>query len=188
MSLADLPVGEFLERVAARQPAPGGGTTAAVTAALGAALVAMAARFSGGELADVVARADDLRERACALADADLSAYPAVIEARRLPREDPERPARVRAALRDATEVPVAIVEVAREVGELGARAAREGNANLRGDAVTGLLLADAAARSAARLVGLNVEAGDLDGALVDRCVAACAVLADAVQGVEADA
>jgi formiminotetrahydrofolate cyclodeaminase len=105
--------------------------------------------------------------------------------ARRLPRDDPERVERIAEALRYATDVPLAIVEVAREVGELAVRAVREGNRNLRGDAAIGLLLADAAGRSAARLVALNVEESNLDEALLDRGVAACAVLAEAVRSIE---
>jgi len=44
--MPDRPVGEFLELLAARVPAPGGGAAAAVTGAMAAALAAMAARFS----------------------------------------------------------------------------------------------------------------------------------------------
>ena len=43
--LADLPLGEVLERVAARTPAPGAGSSLALTCALAAALAEMAARF-----------------------------------------------------------------------------------------------------------------------------------------------
>ncbi|WP_460392046.1 cyclodeaminase/cyclohydrolase family protein, partial [Actinophytocola sediminis] len=44
-SLLHLSVGGLLERVAARTPAPGGGAVAALTGAVIAALVALAARF-----------------------------------------------------------------------------------------------------------------------------------------------
>ncbi|MDP8977520.1 MAG: cyclodeaminase/cyclohydrolase family protein, partial [Actinomycetota bacterium] len=40
------PLGDFLERVAAQEPAPGGGAVAAVAIALAAALAGMAARLS----------------------------------------------------------------------------------------------------------------------------------------------
>ena len=86
----------FLDAVSERTPAPGGGASAAVGCALAAALVEMAGRF--GELDDAVARAGALRARALELRDADLEAYLPVLEALRLPREDPERAARLRDA------------------------------------------------------------------------------------------
>ena len=84
----------FLDAVSERTPAPGGGASAAVGCALAAALVEMAGLF--GELDDAVARAGALRARALELRDADLEAYLPVLEALRLPREDPERAARLR--------------------------------------------------------------------------------------------
>ena len=83
-SFLDEPVRGFLDQLAARTPTPGGGGAAAVTGAMAAGLVAMAARFSAtrlpeaGELAD---QADELRRRLAQLADMDARAYAAVLEA-----------------------------------------------------------------------------------------------------------
>ncbi|MGH3318633.1 MAG: cyclodeaminase/cyclohydrolase family protein [Streptosporangiaceae bacterium] len=166
-SYLDSTVGEFLDAVAAREPAPGGGCVAAVVTAMAAGLVAMAARYSEGRLgdaADVAGRADELRAAAGPLADADADAYGAVLAAYALPRESGSGPgARIRESLERAAEVPLRIAGVAAEVAELGARLAREGNPNLVGDARTAVLLAEAAARSAAELVRIDVELGDLD-------------------------
>ena len=49
---AELPLGRFLDMVASREPAPGGGASAAVAVALVAALSSMAARFSIEHLAE----------------------------------------------------------------------------------------------------------------------------------------
>ena len=93
-SFLDEPVRGFLDQLAARTPTPGGGGAAAVTGAMAAGLVAMAARFSAtrlpdaGELAD---QADELRRRLAQLADEDARAYAAVLEALRLPRDASER-------------------------------------------------------------------------------------------------
>ena len=160
------PVSRFLELLAARTPAPGGGGAAAVTAALAAALAAMAGRFSGSQFpgADELAgMADRLRGRAAALADEDVAAYQAVLDAYALPREDGQRRRRVREALQEAAAVPLEIAEVAAQIAGLASRAAEEGNRNLRGDAVTAAILAEAAARSAACLVDINVDLGELD-------------------------
>ncbi|MEA2291426.1 MAG: methenyltetrahydrofolate cyclohydrolase [Solirubrobacteraceae bacterium] len=109
----------------------------------------------GGEAA--TGRARELRERALALADADLTSYAPVLEAARLPREDPGRADALRAALSEASTVPLAIAEAAAEVAELAADRAREGKRSLEGDATAGALLAEAATRAAARLVEINL-------------------------------
>jgi methenyltetrahydrofolate cyclohydrolase len=168
----------FLARVAAREPAPGGGAVAALTVASAAALVAMAARFSSEMegVETVIARAERLRNEAIALADEDARCYTAVLEAYRRPR-DAERPAAIVQALGVAADVPLAVIERARETGELGLRVRREGNPNLHGDAATAVLLADGAARSAAYLVEINVVLGDLGTGRTTQATAWCAEL-----------
>lgn len=186
-SLHDLPVSEFLARVASRQPAPGGGAVAGTTVAAAAALVAMAARYSDDlpEGSTMAERADNLRRRAADLTDADAEAYTAVLAAYRASREDQEsRLGGIRAALEVASDIPLAMAGCAKEIGDLGVRVATEGNQNLRGDAVTAVLLAEAAARSAAYLVQLNAELGELGHDRPERAEACCAALRDAVQAV----
>jgi formiminotetrahydrofolate cyclodeaminase len=166
----------FLDQLAARTPAPGGGGAAAVTGAMAAGLVAMAARFSAtclpgaGDLAD---QADELRRRAADLAEADARAYTAVLDARRQSGELQE-------ALHGAALVPLEIAEIGAEAAQLAVRVAEAGNPNLRGDAVTGAVLAAASARSAACLVDINVRLGGLDPELSQRAARAAADAGDA--------
>jgi methenyltetrahydrofolate cyclohydrolase len=147
---------DFLDAVAEATPAPGGGTSAACTAALGAALVEMAARLAGES--EAAARAGGLRGRALELAEQELSSYAPVLEAMRLPRDDPTRPARLEDALVEASRSPLAIAEVAAEVAELGVAVARNSSKEVSGDALTGTLLAEAACAAAATLVEINLE------------------------------
>jgi formiminotetrahydrofolate cyclodeaminase len=109
-------------------------------------------------------RARELRRRALALAEAELGSYAPVLEAARLPADDPGRPERLRAALSDAADAPLAIAAVAAEVAELAARLVRTGRRSLEGDATAGALLAEAATRAAVRLVELNLADGPGDG------------------------
>jgi methenyltetrahydrofolate cyclohydrolase len=60
-------------------------------------------------------------------------------------------------ALSAAADVPLAVAETASQVARLAARLAEQGNPNLRGDAVTAALLAEAGARAAAALVEINL-------------------------------
>jgi methenyltetrahydrofolate cyclohydrolase len=164
-SSLDQPVRQFLDQVAAHSPAPGGGGAAAMTGAVAAGLVAMAARFSAAQLpdaADLAARADQLRHRAADLVDEDAQAYRRVLDAFALPREAAQRDQQVREALRVAAAKPQEMTQIAAQVAEMAARVASAGNPNLRGDSVTAALLAEASARSAACLVDINVTLGGL--------------------------
>jgi formiminotetrahydrofolate cyclodeaminase len=138
-------VNSFLEQVAARTPAPGGGAVAAMTGASAAALVSMAARFSGSE--SVASAGDALRARLVQLAADDAAAYTAVLAARGPAREE---------ALRVATDVPRAIATAATEVAALAHDLAESGNPRLLGDARVGELVAEAAAKAATVLVEIN--------------------------------
>src|ERR671920_90654 len=87
-------IDSFLNALADRVPAPGGGATAALHAAQAAALVAMVARYSDGpryaahaeEIVRISNTADALREEALTLAELDAAAFTAVTDAYRLPK------------------------------------------------------------------------------------------------------
>jgi methenyltetrahydrofolate cyclohydrolase len=152
----------FLDDVGAKTSAPGGGAVAAVAVSLAAALAEMAAEFSGKQwdgAPEAAARARELRIRAMPLAEADAEAYGAVIAARGTPAYDE--------ALSRAADVPLAIAQAAADVGELAAELAASGNQNLRGDASTSALLAEAAARAAANLVEINLAEKSRDQRIV---------------------
>jgi formiminotetrahydrofolate cyclodeaminase len=146
---------ELLDDLGAQTPAPGGGSAAAWTTALAAALVEMAAAFTRGASP---ARARELRARAIELAEHELTAYAPVIEASRLPKEDPARAERLDGALSAAADSPLGIARIAAEVERLATELAETGNRTLEGDANTGAELAGAARRAAARLVEINLS------------------------------
>jgi formiminotetrahydrofolate cyclodeaminase len=159
----DQPVRGFLDGLAARTPTPGGGGAAAAVGAMAAGLVAMAARFSARQLpeaGDLADEADRARYMASQLVDMDARAYAAVLAAR-----GPERKER----LLGAAMIPLEMAAIGAKVAGLAVRVAEAGNPNLRGDAVSGAVLAAASARSAARLVDINVRLGGLDPELSRR-------------------
>jgi formiminotetrahydrofolate cyclodeaminase len=121
-----------------------------VTAALGAALVEMSAGIAKDSAA--VSSASALRHQALVLAEQELSSYAPVLEAR--------TPSEREAALTAASEPPARIAETAAEVAELGVEMASSASAAVRGDALTGVILAEAAASAAFRLVEINVGSG----------------------------
>jgi formiminotetrahydrofolate cyclodeaminase len=161
-------VGELCETVAAQTSAPGGGSVAAVVTAFAASLAAMAARFSTEQWEDAagaVAQAEALRARALPLAAEDARAYESYLTALHLPKEleSEARDAAIGEALSRAADVPLAIAEAGLDVASLAAELAEHGNPNLRGDAATAVLLAEAAVRATANLVEINLATREDD-------------------------
>jgi formiminotetrahydrofolate cyclodeaminase len=162
--LADLPLSGLLDVVASSDPTPGGGSSAAAAAAVAASLVEMTATLGRDERA--AGRARELREDAIRLADEDLSSYAPVIEALRVPAEEPGRAERLATALAEASRTPLAIAEAAAETATVGARVVQASSAAVRGDAVAGVLIAEAAAVAAAVLVEVNLASSKADPTL----------------------
>ncbi|MHA3704298.1 cyclodeaminase/cyclohydrolase family protein [Jatrophihabitans sp. YIM 134969] len=159
-------VGEYLDHLAAREPAPGGGAAAALAAAQGAALLAMVARYSDtakyAEHAEVIggvlAEADALRDRALQLAADDAEAFGAVGAAYGLPKDTDDakatRSAAIASALVGAAAPPAAVIEVGTRLVELAETLLPVGNRNV----VTDVAAAADAARAAVTTARVNVE------------------------------
>ena len=159
--LGDARLEELLDAIAEDTVVPGSGSVAGVVAAMAAALTAMAARRSRGTWADAagaVAQAEALRRRAAPLAHEDAEAYAEV--ALRLSGERGGRDYELGRALSRAAEVPLLIAQVAADVAALAKDVAERGDPAVRGDATGAALLAEAAARSAAHLVEINLGTG----------------------------
>ncbi|WP_067821905.1 cyclodeaminase/cyclohydrolase family protein [Nocardia inohanensis] len=159
----------YLDELAAKVPAPGGGAVAALHAAQGAALVAMVARYTtrakdadNREVIDrIIGAADAARERALALADADATAFTAVGNAYKLPKEtEAEQTARteaITAALLGAARVPAAVVAEADEIVSLATELLPIGNPNVVTDIGAAADCARAAAASSQLNIAINV-------------------------------
>jgi formiminotetrahydrofolate cyclodeaminase len=163
-----LSLGRFLDVLAGPEPVPGGGGAAALAVATAGSLCAMAARLSARQLAaeadTLTIEAERIAAAAASLIQADADSYLSVIEAQRLPRDDAQaRRRQIAAALSAACGVPMQIAELAAVASRAAARLAAAGNPNLRGDAITGGLLAAAGARAAADLVAINLAGAPED-------------------------
>ncbi|MFE9251864.1 cyclodeaminase/cyclohydrolase family protein [Streptomyces sp. NPDC007088] len=165
-SLRSQSLDDYLHGLAARLPAPGGGAVAALHAAQAAALIGMVARYSTGpKYADhapavdrITTAADELRERALSLAEADAAAFTSVTEAYRLPKNDPrEKAARseaIAAALVAAANPPAETVLAAGEIVDLAEALLPVANPNV----VSDIAAATEAARAAAVTGRVNIE------------------------------
>jgi formiminotetrahydrofolate cyclodeaminase len=142
MSYSELQLGEFLAALGERTPAPASGSATAVTAALAAALVELAARFADDKTS--IVRAKALWSRLAELADEDSAAYAAFMAGR-----TDETRARI-------IEVPEEIATCADEVATLAEHVRGQLRSSVAGDAEAGGELARAAARVARRLAEVN--------------------------------
>jgi formiminotetrahydrofolate cyclodeaminase len=187
--MRDDTIAAFLDQLAARIPAPGGGATAALHAAQAAALLAMVARYSNGarynaELMNrILTEADELREDALALAEADADAFGAVAEAYRLPRETEQeqsaRSASISSALAGAARPPADVVRTALLLTSLAEELLPAGNRTMITDVAAAAEAARAAAITARLIIEVNLK-GMTDPALKDE-FAATAAAADTV-------
>ena len=165
-SFLDLTVGELLNEVASERRSPGGGPVLALTLAMAAGVVAMAARASAGDWAvETAARADDFRSQAAALADRDAEAFEhalEVLDAREAIEPD-RRDREIGDAVAGAAAPLIEIGELALDVARLAAEAAAQSDERLRPDAVAAAALAAAVATGAAELVAINLTATKTD-------------------------
>jgi len=183
--MRDDTIAAFLDQLAARVPAPGGGATAALYAAQAAALLAMVARYSDGPRYDtelmnrIVAEADGLREDALALAEADAEAFSAVAQAYGLPRdteaERQDRSASISSALAGAARPPADVVRTALLVVSLAEELLPAGNRNMLTDLAAAAEAARAAAATARLFIEVNLK-GITDQVLLDEFGATAAV------------
>ena len=170
MKLTDKPVSNFLDELASNAPAPGGGSVAALSGALGAALVSMVCNLTlnkkgyeevQDDIRDLLAQSEALRKELSDLLEADVAAYTGYSKAAKMPREtDEEKTERSKsmlAALKVATDVPLSIAEAAVKVMDLCMPAAEKGNKWAVSDAGVAALMAEAALRSAALNVLINL-------------------------------
>ncbi|RLC72646.1 MAG: methenyltetrahydrofolate cyclohydrolase [Chloroflexi bacterium] len=170
--LTTKPVTTFLDELASSAPAPGGGSVAALSGALGAALVSMVCNLTVGKrkYADVqddiqalLEQSEALRHELVDLLEADVQVYTSVSKAYKMPRQTEEekaaRRAAIQAALKDATAVPMKVAEACVKVLDLCIPAAEKGNVNAVSDAGVAALMAEAGLRSAALNVLINLGA-----------------------------
>jgi len=165
-------VTDFLDALASNAPAPGGGSVAALSGALGAALVSMVCNLTLGkkkyaavqdDIAALVAQSEALRHRLTDLLEADVEVYTGVSAAYKMARKTPEekaaRSAAIQEALKAAAQVPLDVAGACVEVLELCTQTAEQGNLNAVSDAGVAALMAEAGLRSAALNVIINVNA-----------------------------
>lgn len=160
-------VQEYLDKLAGKLPAPGGGSAAALAAALGAASGQMVASFTVGnkkyaeveeEVQGHLDAIDAIRSEMARLVDEDVTAYGGVGEAYGMPKgtdeEKAARAAAIQEALKAAAAVPMQLAEQCAALVEHLPALLEKGNTNLVSDVGVAAKLTEAACECA----WLNVE------------------------------
>jgi formiminotetrahydrofolate cyclodeaminase len=169
MPTAGSRVGVYLEELASDQPTPGGGAWAAVSAAAGAAMIAMVARLTikkkGYEavvdrMRAIAEECDDERYTLLALADRDAEAYGEVMAAYKLPKATPEEQhtwsTTLQKALERAADIPLEVARRSVYLMALAEETLTSGNPNAASDALSAATSLHAAALSALANVDIN--------------------------------
>ncbi|XP_004602370.2 formimidoyltransferase-cyclodeaminase [Sorex araneus] len=146
-SLVDKPLCAFIREVGARSAAPGGGSVAAASAAMGAALASMAGLMTYGrrqfEQLDATMRRlippfHTALAELTALVDKDARAFEGYLEAMKMPKGTPEerdrRTAALQEGLRRAVGVPLSLAEKVASLWPALQELAQHGNLACRSD------------------------------------------------------
>jgi len=163
---------KYLDDLAAKLPAPGGGSVVALVGALGVGLLSMVSNFTFGkenyreneeEIKKILRRSEDLRKRLTELVDEDIRVYDRVASAYKLPRiTDKEREACSRAienACKQALTVPLEVARCCVEGLDLARRLVEIGNVRLVSDVGVAAGLLEAALKGAELNVKINLKA-----------------------------
>ena len=168
--LLDKSCKDFLTDLASKEPTPGGGGAAALTAAIAAALTSMVSNLTLGKekfaqvedkIRPILVSAEILRTRMLALVAADAAVFDSFMKAYKLPKNTEEekvsRSESIQIAAYDASEVPLKIADSCLDILHISSQLVRIGNPSVITDATVAALLARAALRSACYNVHSNL-------------------------------
>ncbi|MCM8790078.1 MAG: cyclodeaminase/cyclohydrolase family protein [Candidatus Omnitrophica bacterium] len=160
----DKPLRQYLDDLAAKKPAPGGGSAAALAAAIGTSLMSMVANYTVGKpkykdveakVADILLRVQNFDSELRSLVDDDVAAYKKLSEGLKAACDDK---AKKEALYKAACEVPFKVCEISAKCLKLCKELAESGNRNLVTDTAIAAILLEGAFFSAKYNVYINLE------------------------------
>ena len=168
--LASMKINNFLSELASNSPAPGGGSVAALSGALGAALTSMVCNLTVGkekyvdvqeDIKKVLKQSEKLRKRLEELIDEDTNAFNDVMKAFKMPKETEEqkkkRSAAIQQGYKTAAQVPLKTAHTCAEILDAAKVAAEKGNVSSITDATVSALMAKAGVEGAILNVKINL-------------------------------
>jgi len=167
MAFAEDKCVEFLEKLGAKEPTPGGGGASALVGATAAALGRMVGNYTLGkekyadaedEILEVMENLGDLYEHLCSLVDRDAEVFEPLSDAYKLPKDAPNRSVTMENALRLAVTVPLDIMCDVCSVLELLSVLAEKGSTLVVSDAGVAAACGKAALQGGALNVFINTK------------------------------
>jgi formiminotetrahydrofolate cyclodeaminase len=153
----NMPVNKYLDDLAAKLPAPGGGSASALAGAAGAALFCMVANFTAGnekygdvqeEIIGILKKLETIKKRLAELVDEDVLLYSEVSKAYKFAKNtEEEKKARseaIQEAVKNALQVPIEILINCAKAMSAAERLLEIGNKNLASDIGVGVRLLEA--------------------------------------------
>lgn len=169
-------VREMLEQAGSSSPTPGGGSVAALTAALGSSMAAMVGSLSKGErfvdvraeMEAVLEELESLTAQCESLFHEDIATFERYMAALKLPRDTDEAASQRRRAILEATiqaiEAPLRLIETCGRGLRCAHGMAGIANKQVISDLGIGAILFEAAAQSALLTVEINLASLKDDG------------------------
>lgn len=186
MQLQDLTLKQFLEKTAANEPLPGGGSCSALNGAIASALTQMMANLTIGkknyadvetQMKDNVEEMEEIRSHFINDIDRDADAYGLVMDAFRMAKDTEEqkklRAEKIQEATKIASLVPMEVAERAFMMLDTIVETIKKGNKNAVTDGLVGLMTCRTAILGALFNVRINLE-GISDMAFVEEMREKC--------------
>ena len=161
----------FLSELASKSPAPGGGSVAALTGALGSALSSMVCNLTIGkdkyknfqdEIKTTLEKSEKLRKRLTKLIDKDTEAFNDVITAFKMPKETEnektKRNLAIQRGYKIAAKIPLETAKVGEKILDVAIIVAKKGNKNSITDAAVSAIMGKACVISAILNVKINLS------------------------------
>ena len=168
--MKNMTINEFTQLVSSESPVPGGGSIAALSGALSAALAEMVANLTVGkkkyadykeEMMVIINKASALKEKLLNNIEEDSLAYNKVMEAYKLPQKTEEeklhRMEEIEKGLKIAALVPLEVAETSFEVLPLAEVVVQNGNSNSVTDGLVAAMMARTAVLSAVLNIRINL-------------------------------
>ena len=167
----DMTIEEFLSELSSSKPVPGGGSVAALSAALSSSLISMVARLSVGkkgfedvedQMKEIITKCNDCTNEFLNYIDEDSEAFDKVMNAFKMPKEtDDDKKIRkmvIQSSMKGAALTPFKIAEKANDLLEYAETVVMKGNQNAITDGLVSAMLARTAVLSALYNTKINQQ------------------------------
>ncbi|ADL08221.1 cyclodeaminase/cyclohydrolase family protein [Thermosediminibacter oceani] len=171
MLLSEYRIKEFVDELASKSPAPGGGSASALAGAMGISLASMVANLTSGKekfkdreplLQEILLEAKKIKESLVTLIDRDTDAFNKVAEVLKMPRETEEqkkaRSEAMEQALKEAAVIPLTVMEECLKAIRLHEKALGNTTTSALSDLGVGVLCLKAALYGAWLNVKINLN------------------------------